>query len=123
MIVSDVYIIVSNNFTIKFEQKMPPVRVGSLGPIILYVGQHSKQVMFGNDLFVNDDNELLRYSSSGCIHESSLQLRSDVKSENGTNWLILLVASQEPGSCQIQLFATNLVDDTNELLMWVRVLT
>lgn len=121
MIESDVLVIDSNKFMIKFTQKMPPVRVGLLDPIILYVGQHSKKVVLSDDLFVDTDNEPLTYSSSGCIYESSLQLGSGVKSENDTNWLILLVESQEPGNCQIQLVATNSVGYTNELLVWVNV--
>ena len=88
----------------------------------MYYGQETKAVQLPDNLFIDPDGDILKYSSTGWIENSLLKLVTDIRSDSNINTLYLFVKKFSSGKCQIAITATDPSDQSNTILVNVEVL-
>ena len=88
----------------------------------MYYGQETKAVQLPDNLFIDPDGDILKYSSTGWVENSLLKLASRIRSDSNINILFLFVKKFSTGKCQIAITATDPSDQSNTILVNVEVL-
>ena len=108
----------SNSFRVILKKMHPPTVTNTFGPLTLFVGDE-KLFLIPHDLFTSSSN--LTYSLSVISCTTDQYLKSYIQNSTKFDGLYLYVFGDKAKSCQLSITATNLMNQTVQVIVEVTI--